>query len=231
MEAAAAALTGRNGVTSADVILRSIDVSDAAQCEALVDTIEAELGPIDYVMASAGIVEPGLFLDLPREAHDRQMAVNFFGTLYLARAAARAMRPRRRGHLVLVSSGAAFVGIYGYSAYAPSKFAVRGLAETLRAELAEHGIIVTVAFPPDTDTPQYQGEQAAKPAVTRAISRGGGLFSAKDVAAKIVRDSLAGRFVVTHGAGLAALRWIHSVYAPLFLRAQMKLARRSPPPD
>lgn len=209
-----------------DILSRTLDVCDPDGCIALIDEIEHNVGPVDYVMAAAGIAEPGHFLEQDLAVHRRQMEVNYFGTLNIVLPVARAMAARKRGHLVLVSSGAAFVGIYGYSAYAPSKFAVRGLAETLRAELAGNGIGVSVAFPPDTDTPQYQAEQATKPGVTKAISEGGGLFSAGEVAARIVRESLAGRFVITHGMGLAALRWVHSFYAPLFLRAQVRLARR-----
>lgn len=225
LEAAAKALRGRHPIAG-DVILRSLDVRDAEGCETLIRDVELEIGPVHYLLAAAGIVEPGLFIEQDIAAHRRQIDVNYLGTLNIVHPVAVAMVKRRRGHIVLVSSGAAFVGIYGYSAYAPSKFAVRGLGETLRAELAEHGISVSVAFPPDTDTPQYHAEQAAKPAVTKAISAGGGLFSAETVAARIIRRSLAGRFVVTQGAGLAALRWIHSLYAPVFLRAQARLARR-----
>lgn len=209
-----------------DIHCRTLDVCNAGHCAALVDEIERDIGSIDYLLTCAGIAEPGLFLDQDLAVHRRQMEINYFGTLNIVQPVARAMAARKRGHLVLVSSGAAFVGIYGYSAYAPSKFAIRGLAETLRAELAEDGVHVSVAFPPDTDTPQYHAEQATKPAVTKAISQGGGLFTAEDVAARIVRGSLAGRFVITHGKGLGALRWAHSFYAPLFLRAQARLARR-----
>jgi len=50
------------------------------------------------------------------------------------------------------------VGLYGYSAYASSKFALRGLAEALQMEVKPYNILVSVSFPPDTDTPQLQGE-------------------------------------------------------------------------
>lgn len=225
LEEAGEALRRRHS-KGADIVLRPLDVRDAGGCDLLVRNVEDEIGPVEYLLASAGIAEPGPFLDQDVVAHRRQMDVNYFGTLNIVRPVAAKMAARGRGCITLVSSGAAFVGLYGYSAYGASKFAVRGLGESLRAELAEHGISVSVAFPPDTDTPQYHAEQAMKPAVTKAFSEGGGLFSAEVVAARIVRNSLAGRFVVTHGAGLAVLRWIHSLYAPVFLRAQIRLARR-----
>ena len=50
------------------------------------------------------------------------------------------------------------VALYGYSAYSSSKFALRGLAEALQMEVKSYNILVSVSFPPDTDTPQLQGE-------------------------------------------------------------------------
>ena len=88
------------------------------------------------------------------------MELNYFGTLYPVRAVVPSMIERRQGHLMLVSSAAGIVGVYGYSAYAPAKFAVRGLAETLRAELKPHGIVVGCAYPPDIDTPGLEAEDA-----------------------------------------------------------------------
>ena len=102
------------------------------------------------------------------------MEIDYFGTLHAVRAVVPAMVERRRGHLVLVSSTVAHVGVYGYSAYAPAKHAVRGLAETLRPELKPHGITVACAYPPDTDTPGYAEENRHKliaPLLHRSLDR------------------------------------------------------------
>ena len=80
------------------------------------------------------------------------------------------MIERRRGSIVGVSSAAGLVGVFGYTAYAPTKFAVRGFLETLRGELAPYGIHVGCSFPPDTDTPQLADENRYKPKETKAIS-------------------------------------------------------------
>ena len=80
------------------------------------------------------------------------------------------MIERGRGHLVTISSTAGLIGVFGYSAYAPAKFAVRGLTETLRAELAPHGIVVACAYPPDTRTPGLDAENELKPPETERIS-------------------------------------------------------------
>lgn len=212
------------GIQPDEIDLRAMDLRDFAASAALIATIERDVGAIEILITSAGIAEPGLFLEQPIEAHVEHMQINFFGSLGVAHAAAHAMAVRGRGQIVLISSGVAFVGVYGYAAYAPSKFALRGLGETLSAELAEHGIRVSVAYPPDTDTPQYQQEQKTKPEVTKAISSGGGLFSAELVARIIVQKALAGASVITIGKPLIILRWIHSLYAPLFIKSQQSMA-------
>ena len=80
------------------------------------------------------------------------------------------MRAAGSGQLVLVASAAALIGLYGYSSYAPSKFAVRGLAEALRSELAPEGIGVSVVYPPDTDTPGYREELRHRSALSSRLA-------------------------------------------------------------
>ncbi len=88
----------------------SADVSDARRAEAAVKACTAELGVPDLVVTSAGIAVPGYFEDLPLDAFERSMAINYFGSLYVVRAALPAMRERKSGRIVLVSSGAGLMG-------------------------------------------------------------------------------------------------------------------------
>ncbi len=204
----------------------ALDVTDENACEAAIACILKEFGRIDWLVTSAGMAEPGMFLDLPSSTHRQQMDVNFFGTLNLVRPVASAMSRSGGGRITMISSAAAFVGIAGYSGYAPGKFAVRALAETLRVELALAGVAVSVAFPPDTDTPQLAAEQALKPEATKQITAGGGLLSADTVAQAIVRGAEAGRFMLTPGVLMSAFGWLHSLYAPFFRRQQLRILRR-----
>lgn len=206
--------------------IRVADVVDFAAMEDVVASIERDLGPIRVLVTCAGVAEPGLFLEQSPQSHVTQMHINYFGTLALLLPVARAMARRRSGNLVLVSSGAAFVGIYGYGAYGPSKFAVRGLAETLRTEMAEHGVVVSLAYPPDTDTPQYRAEQRTKPEATRLISGDAGLFDADHVGRHMIARALAGDFVITQGATLKLLRWAHSFAGPIVLWYQRRIASK-----
>ena len=88
------------------------------------------------------------------------------------------------------------LGFAGFSSYAPSKWAVRGLADCLRSELLGSGVSVHVAYPPDTDTPGYAAENATKPPECHAASRAAGdvLYSADAVAAKIVKGLARGAY-------------------------------------
>jgi 3-dehydrosphinganine reductase len=203
----------------AKAITFSADVADAEAIEAAVRTATREMGPPDLVVACAGIVVPGRFDEQPLEAFRRTMAVNYLGSLHLVRAALPAMRARGAGRIVLVASGAGLIGLYGYTSYAPSKFAVRGLAEALRSELLPDGIGVSVVFPPDTDTPGFREELRRRPAVTSKVAAAGGLLSADSVAAAILRGVGKGRFVIAPGLQMRMLALLHSLVGPLLHRA------------
>ena len=85
---------------------------------------------------------PGLFLDMPFEVFERQMSVNYLGAVRTVQAALPAMVARGRGRLVLTASPLAVLGFAGYTAYCPSKWALRGLADSLRNELRGTGVEV-----------------------------------------------------------------------------------------
>ncbi|MBM3658360.1 MAG: SDR family NAD(P)-dependent oxidoreductase, partial [Actinobacteria bacterium] len=191
--------------SGATVAVAAADVTDAAALGAAVDGLAASVAPVDVLVTSAGYAHPGRFVDLDAAVFRDQMEVDYFGTLHAVRAVVPAMVERRRGHLVLVSSTVAFVGIYGYSAYAPAKHAVRGLAETLRPELKPYGVTVACAYPPDTETPGFDRENAHKPDVTRRISGGIAPRPAAAVAKAIATGIERDRLVITADPTTAAL--------------------------
>lgn len=196
----------------------SVDVADP---EALGDAVQQAMalhGPPALVVACAGMVIPGRFEELPLPAFRRTMDVNYLGALHLVRAVTPTLRQAKAGRIVLVSSGAGLIGLYGYTAYAPSKFAVRGLAEALRSELAPDGIAVSVVYPPDTDTPQLREEQPHRPAATARIAAGARVLSADDVAASILRGIGKRRFTIAPGFEMSALARLHSLVGPLLHR-------------
>ena len=122
------------------------------------------------LITAAGSSHPGYFEQLDDAVFRDQMEVDYFGTLHAIRAVVPSMIERGRGHLVTISSTAGLIGVFGYTAYGPAKYAVRGLTETLRSELAPHGIVVACAYPPDTRTPGFDAENELKPPETERIS-------------------------------------------------------------
>ncbi len=209
----------------AAVEAHALDVCDAQACAVLIAAILRKHGRIDWLITSAGMVEPGMFLDLALASHRQQMETNFFGTLHLVQPIAAHMRNQGGGRITLIASAAAFAGVAGYSGYAPGKFAVRGLGEVLRVELAPFGIAVGVAFPPDTDTPQLAQENLLKPEATRQITAGGGVWPVDVIAARLLSQAEAGVFMIAPTRLIWAFGWLHSLYAPLFRWHQARILR------
>lgn len=86
------------------------------------------------------------------------MRTNYLGSVYCTKAVVESMKNREFGRVVFVSSQAGQVGIYAYTGYSASKFALKGLAEALQMELKPYNIHVTIAYPADTDTPGLRDE-------------------------------------------------------------------------
>ncbi|MFI9580601.1 SDR family oxidoreductase [Streptomyces sp. NPDC052236] len=198
---------------------RAADVSDQAGLTRAIAELEEEQGrPCDILITSAGLARPGHFLELPDEVFREMIEVDYFGTLYALRAVVPGMVERGRGSVVAVSSAAGLIGIFGYSAYGPAKFAVRGLMESVRAELTPHGVYVGVVFPPDVDTPQLAEENRWKPAETRAVGGTIKPLTPEQVAAAIVAGIDRRRFVICPDTGTRTLARFGSVLVPLLNR-------------
>ncbi|MFN8025124.1 MAG: SDR family oxidoreductase [Acidimicrobiia bacterium] len=198
----------------------SADVTDAAAVVAAVATATEQHGPVDVLITSAGLAHPGYFTELDNAVFREQIDVDYFGTLHAVRAVVPTMVARRRGHLVLVSSTAGLVGVFGYSAYAPAKYAVRGLAETLRPELVHHGITVACVYPPDTLTPGFEAENALKPPETVKISEAIKPRDAEHVAKAVIKGIEKDRLVITADTQTAALARAAGLLGP-YVRATM----------
>jgi 3-dehydrosphinganine reductase len=191
------------------------DVADRTSITSVLEQAIATLGTPDLLITSAGITHPGYFAEIPLEIFEQIMAVNYFGSLYSVKAVLPAMIERQQGHIVLISSGAGLLGIYGYTAYCPSKFALRGLAESLRGELKPKGINLTVVYPPDTDTPQLAAENKIKPLETKQITATAQTLSAEAVAQQILRGIAQNQFAIAPGIELRILNRWHSLLSPL----------------
>jgi NAD(P)-dependent dehydrogenase (short-subunit alcohol dehydrogenase family) len=128
------------------------DLADPAAVEAVAGQLPDAL---DSVVHAAGVVELGRVDSLTTEAWQEQLTVNVLAPAVLTRVALPALRAAR-GTVVLVNSGAGLAAHPQWSAYAASKFGLRALADSLRAEEQEHGVRVTTVYPGRTATPMQQ---------------------------------------------------------------------------
>jgi NAD(P)-dependent dehydrogenase (short-subunit alcohol dehydrogenase family)/pimeloyl-ACP methyl ester carboxylesterase len=140
----AAQITARGGVAHA----YRLDVADAEAVERFAEQISAAHGVPDIVVNNAGIGHAGLFLDTPPEEYDRVLAINFGGVVNCCRSFGRRLVDRGTGgHIVNISSMAAYSPQQSMNAYATSKAAVFMFGDCLRAELDQTGVGLTTVCP------------------------------------------------------------------------------------
>jgi NAD(P)-dependent dehydrogenase (short-subunit alcohol dehydrogenase family)/pimeloyl-ACP methyl ester carboxylesterase len=145
----AAQIGARGGVAHAYVL----DVSDAEAVEAFAERVSTEHGVPDIVVNNAGVGQAGRFLDTPAEQFDRVMDVNLGGVVNGCRAFGRRLVERGTGgHIVNVSSMAAYAPLQSLSAYCTSKAASYMFSDCLRAELDEAGVGLSTICPGIIDT-------------------------------------------------------------------------------
>lgn len=146
-EAAESSATEINAAFGDVAITAVEDVSREAGARSIVDIALNKFGRIDIVVNNAGTASYGEFLETPRSEYDRIMDINVRGTWEVTRAAWPHMTERKYGRVLMTTSGA---GLYGQAAgaeYSASKAADYGLAMSLAAEGAEHGIHVNTLAP------------------------------------------------------------------------------------
>ena len=177
---------------------RQLDVADAAQVGAVLGSAVAALGPPTLLINCAGRAIPNYFERISVAQLDETLRINFYGCWHTVSALLPHMRAHG-GHIVNVASLAGLIGVFGYTDYAASKFAVVGFSEALRSELAPHGISVSVLCPPDTQTPGFERENATKPPETQAVSAGGGVLNAEQVADALLAGIARRSFLIIPG--------------------------------
>ena len=175
------------------------DVRVAAQVTEALNLCEQRLGPVDLLVNSAGITQPGYVEEMPIDAFRAQIETNYMGTVQVVQAVLPSMISRREGWITNVSSIAGLKGVFGYAAYCASKFAVVGYTQSLRSELLRHGIGVTLVCPPDTRTPMLAGESPLRPYESAYMAAKGKVFEADVVARAAVRGIERRKFLVLTG--------------------------------
>ncbi|HKP13890.1 MAG TPA: SDR family NAD(P)-dependent oxidoreductase [Blastocatellia bacterium] len=132
---------------SAEVIAIPCDVGDRRQVEAFVEAAEQHFGHIDLLINNAGTISVGPMDVMTVEDYEHAMRVHFWGPLNATLAVLPEMKRRGEGRIVNVSSIGGKISVPHLLPYSASKFALVGLSEGLRAELAKDGIVVTTVCP------------------------------------------------------------------------------------
>jgi 3-dehydrosphinganine reductase len=171
-------------INSDSLNIIAADVTKLDQLQIAFDHFEKNNLIVDYLINSAGVTHPGEFEKLDINIFQWMMDINYFGTVYMIKTFLPLMKTGST--IVNISSMAAIMGVYGYTAYGASKYAVRGFSDTLRSELKIKGINVSIVYPPDTETPQLDYDNQYKPAITKELSSNAGLLTADKVAHSII---------------------------------------------
>lgn len=192
LEAAVKQLEAKKTNPNTVVEYKSVDVSNAEALQKTASELcqEGNKNSTKYFLfCCAGLAYPGYFEHVPSSTFASQATVNQLGTIYTVQAFLSHME---YGTIVLTSSMAGLLGVYGYTAYSPTKFALRGFAEALHAELSDRPYLnIQVSFPPDTDTPGFQEEEKTKPKETKLISETAGLAQPEEIANAMVKAAIA----------------------------------------
>jgi 3-oxoacyl-[acyl-carrier protein] reductase len=140
------------------------DVTSSADVDAAFATVEAELGPVEVLVANAGMTDDTLLLRMTEESFQRVLDANLIGAYRVAQRAAKAMLRQRRGRLIFISSVVALVGSPGQANYAASKAGLIGMARSIARELGSRSITANVIAPGfiETDMTASLGEAREK---------------------------------------------------------------------
>ncbi|KAK4872239.1 hypothetical protein RN001_016363 [Aquatica leii] len=171
----------------------SLDVTNSEAIQKVFNEIDAT-NPIYMLVNCAGKAVCGKLEDMSTDDIKSVVNLNLFGTVFPTQCVIPKMKSRKEGIIVISASQAALIGIFGMSVYTASKYALRGFAEAIDMELHPYEVTVTVAVPPDTDTPGFENENKSKPEETMLISNTGGLFNPDVVAGQLLKDALKGKF-------------------------------------
>lgn len=123
------------------------DVSDAEECQAMLEGVRREYGAADILVNNAGINRDGLLLTMTPEDFERVVKTNLYGCFYCTKAAAKGMIKKRSGRIINISSVSGVLGNAGQANYAASKAGIIGFTKTAARELAGRGITVNAVAP------------------------------------------------------------------------------------
>lgn len=141
------AATYRSGGVPDGVLPVRCDITDPEQVEAAFTQVEAELGPVEILIANAGVTKDTLLMRMSDDDWDAVIDTNLTGTFRVIRRASRSMMRARFGRIVLMGSVVALLGSPGQVNYAASKAALVGIARSVTREIGSRGVTCNVVAP------------------------------------------------------------------------------------
>ena len=181
----AVTVTSRSGDAVPGLTVAACDVRDAAAVDAAFALAEAEHGPVEVVVANAGIARDQLLALMSEDDFGAVLDTNLTGAYRVARRAVRPMIRMRRGRIIFISSVVGLLGSGGQANYAASKAGLIGLARSLARELGTRNITVNVVAPGFVDTDMTAALADDKKAAILAAVPLGRYAAADEVAAAV----------------------------------------------
>ena len=179
------AVTARSGEGPEGTLTVRADVTDAAAVDAAFTQVEAELGPVEILVANAGITKDTLLLRMSESDFDDVVSTNLGGTFRVVKRAAKGLLKARWGRVILISSVVGLYGSAGQVNYASSKSALVGFARSLTRELGARGITTNVVAPGFIET-DMTSELPAETQAEYKRSIPAGRFATPDEVAGVV---------------------------------------------
>ena len=220
------------------VVAHTVDVRDPAACEAAIAAIESQLGPIDGLVACAGVSRPEPAAQMQGETWNLVIDVNLSGVFHSVQPVGRRMIGRGRGAIVTIASTDGLGGHAGRAHYAASKHAVVGLTRSLAIEWGRHGVRVNAVAPGVVDTPLLRKVAPPEHVKNAMVDRVPlGRFSRADEQAHAALFLLSDGASYVNGTTLAVDGGLTSGYftrwngADLGSKALLEQGVYGPPPD
>lgn len=167
------------------VLWAPCDVTDPGAVDSLFSQVEAELGPVEVLVANAGITRDTLALRMGEDAWSEVLETNLTGAFRVVKRALAKMLRAHQGRIIVISSVGAFMGLPGQANYAASKAGLVGMARALAREVASRGITVNVVAPGMIDTDMVAALGAARIGEMEAMVPLGRPGRPEDVAAAV----------------------------------------------
>ncbi len=146
------AVTTRSGGAPEGALDVTCDITDGEAVDAAFARVEAELGPVEVLVANAGVTADTLLLRMSEDDWNQVIDTNLTGSFRLAKRATKGMLRQRRGRIIFISSVVGLLGSPGQVNYAASKAGLVGMARSLARELGSRSITANVVAPGYVDT-------------------------------------------------------------------------------